>query len=216
MDFILYLCSHGETKDKTVECIENLRNQRHYRFEVKYSTPDALIGRSRSIGCSKFLKENWAPYLIFIDTDICFAPEHIDRLYAGLRQGYPVIAGAYSVATGTHLAIKNDEAVTFDGGVYPFRYLSTGFMGISRTALETIRDNLDFPLLHEGDWCECYPFFESGSRPPYYISEDWDFCDKARDAGLQVYIHTGCLVGHLKERIITGQEALQKMVEKNG
>ena len=60
----------------------------------------------------------------------------------------------------------------------------------------------------EREWCECWPFFESGRYVPelYYISEDWDFCNKARTSGYKVYLHTGCLVDHMKTTPIICEE----------
>ncbi len=212
-DAQIFLCGHGETKDFTVSCLISAIKQLPYQIDIQYISGDALIGRSRSRACSTFLKNNESPYLIFIDTDITFTPTELGNLIKGLQQGYDVIAGAYGVATGDRLAIRGyKDSIKFDGSICEVEYLSTGFMGISRKALESIRDSLALPLLHKGEWCECYPFMESGRYMPelYYISEDWDFCNKARQAGYKVYLHTGCLVDHMKTVPVFCEEVLAK------
>lgn len=231
----LWLCGHGETKDFTVICIANALKSCKHSYDVMYQSGDALIGRSRSIACTAFLKANQAPYMIFIDTDIIFLPEEVDRLLDSMLAGHDVIGGAYSVASGDRLAIRGwTENIIVDGRIVEVEYISTGFFGISRKALELIRDKCSktykdqngnfvttqgLPLLHKGDWCEEYPFFESGatnlSLEPFYISEDWDFCNKAREAGLKVYFHTGCLVDHAKQNVIHAETMLAAHSQPN-
>ncbi len=198
-DFTIWLSGHGETKDQTVVSIFEAIKRLPYRIDTpQYLSGDALIGRSRSIAASRFLAANDSPYMIIIDTDIMFTPDELERLYKAMVGGCDVIGGAYSVASGDHLAIRGyGESVQIDGNVHEIEYVSTGFMGISRKALETIRakcpyPKLDYtkatciweiglPHLHKGEWCECYPFFESGSgnivgaAHDFYLSEDWNF-----------------------------------------
>ncbi len=176
---------------------------------------DALIGRSRSRACTQFLWCDDSPFMIFIDSDIVFTPEDIEKTYRSMQAGYEVVGGMYAVADGTFVPAQAYKQLVFDGSVQEMRYVSTGFLGISRNVLRDIKNKLEMPLLHKGDWCECYPFFESGSFPEtkIYISEDWDFCNKVRTAGHKVYLHTGVQVGHIKTRIVTAQEAINNMVQ---
>ena len=219
LDAIIYLCGHGETKDQTVQCLcHALRKSDFSLAEPEYVSGDALISRSRSIATTRFVRDNRAPYMVFLDTDIIFTVEELDRLILALAQGYPIVGGAYSVSNEDHLAIRGyDPSLMIDGGIKVIEYVSTGFMGISRNALLQIKDKLSLPLLHKDTWCECYPFFEAGryEQESIYISEDWDFCNKARSAGLTVYVHTGCLVDHMKSKIINAEEVAKKHAKDN-
>ncbi len=129
------------------------------------------------------------------------------RLVEAVNAGHDIIGGGYLLGNGKSFALKpwNDTAVP-DGTIQEIEYISTGFLGITRKAFNQIQKNLGLPMLHKGLGRECYPFFESGidltGRHDFYVSEDWDFCDKARDAGLKVYWHSGVLVGHLKTAIL--------------
>ena len=211
-DFVIRLSGHGAVTDATFTCFERLRRECPYRYDVDIRSFDALIGRSRSVVASQFLWHNLSPYMIIIDTDIIFKPSDVEKIYKALLSGYDVVAGAYSLADGTSLAMRGYDRLVPDGSIQLIEMASTGFMGISRRALETIKDKLDLPLLHQGveDW-KCYPFFESGRnlKRMFYISEDWDFCDKVREAGIGVYWHTGVLVGHYKSRLVTAEEAIR-------
>ena len=215
IDFLVVLAAHGDTKDQTVVSLFNCYERLPEKFGVTYLKGDALIGRVRSVGASQFLKEHLAEYMIFVDTDIQFTPDELEKIYLAMREGYDIVAGVYGLGSGDKFAIQGiDGRVTFDGKVHPCKYVSTGFMGISRNALLTIRDKLALPLLHEGDakW-ECWPFFESGAFPEekIYISEDWDFCNKARKAGLTVSVHTGVMVDHVKEYTVVAEGVLEKV-----
>jgi hypothetical protein len=118
-----------------------------------------------------------------------------------------LVGGCYVVKDGSQLAswgVGGQQPL--DGRVIPIDYLATGFMGISHRLLERMVKELELPLLHKHIWARCYPFFESGRRKSttgddIYISEDWDFCDKARQIGVQPYLHTGIWLGHQGQKI---------------
>lgn len=215
IDFAICICGHGECKDATLQALDFLRKASDYRWELRLISGDALIGRSRSRMCTQFLKHDDTPYMIFIDSDILFSPGDIKDIYDALTEGYDVVAGAYSVANGAHLAIRTYEELKFDGKIHEAEFVSTGFMGISRKILVKIRDELELPLLHEGDDMECYPFMESGryvqGDRKWYISEDWNFCQKVREAGSKVYIHTNVQLGHIKNTVIKVSDVMKEV-----
>jgi hypothetical protein len=212
LDFVIFICGHGDTKDQTAWSITQCYERLPLKFKTAYIKDDALIGRSRSVAATKFLQANESEYLIFIDSDQAFTPDELERLFIAMREGYDIIAGAYGLGDGSKFAVGFDGVMTIDGQIHPCKYLSTGFMGISRKAFLTIRDKLNLPLLHKGQRHECYPFFESGRYEPEmcYISEDWDFCNKARKAGFTCYLHTGVLVDHVKEHTIIAEDVLKR------
>lgn len=192
--------------------IEDLREETDYHFKIRVQARAGGIGRARSEVCSWFLKEADSDTLVFVDADIVFKPEAITRLVEAAKDGHEVIGGGYLRADGVAFPIKPWEEKQYqpDGLIHDVEYISTGFLAISRKALEQIRDKLELPLLHEGRVRECYPFFESGrdttGRHNFYTSEDWDFCDKTRQAGMKTYWHSGALVGHLKRVILVHRQ----------
>ncbi len=211
-DCVVYIAGHGETKDETARCLCQLAAYSRHRFDIRFSHQDALIGRSRSICCTKFLQAGDAPFMIFVDSDMSFTNEDAEKILEAMQAGYNIIAGGYAMGDGKHFAIRGLEStMNIDGKPQEVQYASTGFLGISRKALIDIVKKLKLPLLHKGIWCELWPFFESGSVPKegIYISEDWDFCNKARRAGYKVYFHTGVLVGHIKTAVLPAQGAIE-------
>ena len=209
LDFLLVMPSYRAPMPETMTSIEVFRIKSRLRYvEVIYAR-DALVARCRSIACSRFLKDNLAPYMVFLDDDIVFEPQHLEKLYQDLVDGYDIVAGLYPVRDGTALACAGyGNKLRIDKSIREEEYPATGFMGISRRALLQIRDKLQLPLLNENGWPECWPFFEctrgkTAENVPIYISEDWDFCTKARKAGLKTYLDTSIHLGHVGHKVWT-------------
>jgi len=175
---------------------------------------DALISRSRSQACNKFLEETDIPYMLFIDEDIIFEPHDAQKIFDSLKKGYDVIGGIYAVRGASQLSSYGwGGNLVVDGQIHDIEYLATGFMGISRKILIKVRDELKLPLLNENDWSRSRPFFEAlrfTERPvPIYISEDWDFCEKVRKVGGKIYADTSVQLGHIREQVFTPADVQQ-------
>jgi len=183
-------------------------------YWIDVHSGDALIGRARSVACTQFLEKGMSDYMLFIDDDIMFKPDAIEKIYQELKHGKDLVAGCYPVKQAEQLSSWGN--CKLDGMVHPCDYLATGFMGISLKMLEKMVEDLKLPLLHPDIACRCYPFFESGSSKtpqgdPIYISEDWDFCDKAEKIGVTPYLHTGVWVAHEGPTVWTVEEAIENM-----
>ena len=182
---------------------------------------DALICRNRSVMATSFLEYVWMENQKFLDSDIVFEPYHLKKLYDDLKAGYDIIGGMYPTRSGT------DNSSYFWGGkapdslgIHEVQFLSTGFMGISKYALQKIvreyryPDGSKMPLLHPNtDGMRSYPFFEAhwgkneipdaDGSTDIWISEDWDFCEKARAVGFTIYGDLDIQLGHQGTRIVT-------------
>lgn len=166
------------------------------------------VARTRNILAQRFLKGNQAPYLIFIDRDIVFTAQDIGKLLDSLKNGYDLIAGCYTIKTTMSLAssCKQGDEPLLDGTIKEVRYLATGFMGVTRDLLEKMIAELKLPLMHGGDEQEAYPFFEETwhDDPDYgvmWLSEDYDFCHKARQVGVDSYLDTSIRLGHVGDAL---------------
>lgn len=168
---------------------------------------DALISRSRSIVASCFLRSD-ADVLIQIDTDIVFKPEDVVRI-AHEAERHGVACGLYmtrNIATQP-AALLPDSEITFAPGRPPVEvpFGSTGFMAIHRRVFKRLAE--DLPLCHQtwesnGQSIAFWPFYM-----PYviewpvdgymYLSEDWAFCQRAKDAGFKVFLDPSIRLGHV-------------------
>jgi len=183
---------------------------------------DALIGRARSIQATWFLEKFPYDHAIFLDSDIVFEPENLAKLILNLKEGHDLIGGVYVVRHAQQLAHYNTGGKTIiDGSIKPITYLSTGFMGFSKKLLQKMVDELDMPILHEKFTpFRCYPFFESGrwwheeDKQWIYVSEDWDFCDKAKKVDIQAELDTSILLGHQGNHVFTLDQLPANVMQK--
>ncbi len=213
IDLLITFCTHRGLTAPTGHSLELLRLAGGLRYTVVFFSGDALITRSRSQACSKFLKDTDIPYMLFIDDDIQFTPDDVIKIYNHLKNGYDVVGGIYPVRGASQLSSYGWNGVLqVDEKLQEIEYLATGFMGISRRCLEKVRDDLKLPWLNPNDWSQCWPFFEAGrkeDRPhgdPIYISEDWDFSEKARKVGYKIYADTSVKLGHMREQMFTPED----------
>lgn len=216
-DFILLTVCHRQVTGQTAWAVEKAHLTQKMNFLWVLSPGDALVGRARSITASNFLENDMAPFLIFLDSDIVFEPQDLERLYSDLQAGYELVGGVYAVRANTQLAhYGKNGGIKLDGKIQEVEFLSTGFTGISKKLLKKMVDELPLPLLNEKDWAKCYPFFETGryidETYKIYISEDWDFCNKARKVGVNPCLDTSILLGHIGNQVFTpdGVEKYQK------
>ena len=156
---------------------------------------DALIGRSRSLMCTEFLKTD-ADVMVIIDDDIVFEPSDFWKIVEGARETRGIYGGAYVTrSTEPHITSRampgSGEqlfASTPERRPIEYQYLATGFWAMHRDVLESMvgADIADADGSHKIDLCVLgadrpfYPFFapfqvfeDDGRR--HYLSEDWAF-----------------------------------------
>lgn len=181
---------------------------------------DALVSRARSIIASAFLRSD-ADVLLSIDTDIWFRPQDAITLceQAG---GKDIISALYmtrNMNTQPALMLPPDEDVLFSQGSPPVEvpFGSTGFMAVHRRVFEKLSE--DLPLCHKG-WTDrgantsFWPFYMPYPIPwdgdgHMYLSEDWAFCQRARDAGFQVWLDPGIRLGHIGSYMYTLEDLIR-------
>lgn len=173
---------------------------------------ESLISRARNASVAHFLEDKENTHLLFIDSDIAFEPEDVFKLIAANKE---VIAGIYPKKYIMWDRLKkNPEAERVDfpmGGEFNMTednfleldYLPTGFLLISRTAIEKItaaypelkyQNDID-GYMNAGD--NFYDLFKVGIRNGIYESEDWGFCSLWKGIGGKVLIHPEINVRHL-------------------
>ena len=173
---------------------------------------ESLVSRARNAAVAHFLEDPENTHLLFIDSDIIFEPEDVFKL---LQADKEVVAGIYPKKYIVWDRLKqNPEAERVDfpmGGTLTMTednlieldYLPTGFLLISRTAIEKIitaypelkyKNDID-GYMSAGD--NFYDLFKVGIRNGIYESEDWGFCSLWKSVGGKVLIHPDINVKHL-------------------
>lgn len=188
---------------------------------------DALITRCRNTLLSHFIASPTATHVLFIDADISFEPEQVFRL---VRARKPVVAGLYPLkayywdtsferrlaagepidSAGLHYVgePKSASEITLDGDFGTAVFAGTGFMLISRKAIEKMIEA--YPeTRYRG--IDAYPTGLQEPRDAFalfdcvidadtgiYMSEDFTFCQRWRRLGEEIWLdlhseltHTG-------------------------
>lgn len=173
--------------------------------------PTSQVTNGRNEIVRGFLEHETADWLWFIDTDMTFDPNTVDRLVeAAHPRDRPIVGALCFSLQGGYRAVPTLYVIRPDGQVgnifdYPADTLmetmtGTGCLLIHRTVFEKMRDatnpdgSLRFPKPYE--WFRDSQF---GERP---VGEDITFCVRAITLDLPVHVHTGIKCGHEKPFIV--------------
>ncbi len=233
-DFILATAVYEGVTGLTAWCVEKA-HQEGLRFLWVPGVDgkgDALVGRARSIMCTTFMEHGASDYMIFLDSDIVFEPWHLAKLNEHQKNGLDIVGGMYPLRNGCDWASYWFQGIGPEKqGLSEIQFLSTGFMGISKRALWKIAndyrypDGSKMPLLHPNtDGMRSYPFFETNhmhmehpdAHGTYdvWLSEDWDFCQKARVTGYKLWCDSTILLSHQGHRVVTPNDVAQYKTEQ--
>jgi 2-polyprenyl-3-methyl-5-hydroxy-6-metoxy-1,4-benzoquinol methylase len=176
-----------------------------------YTMTDTVnVPMARNLITRGFLDTD-AHYLMFIDQDMVFQPQHAQELIEAIqdRPDAGCIAGFYVKRDGSQVPLcawldkerpwlieANDKILdrleAGRGTCVEADVLPTGFMIIRREAIESVKE----PWFHI-----LYPTMADGEVSPDMWSSDTVFCHKLREAGWKTYCHLGIEVGHIGDFI---------------
>jgi hypothetical protein len=181
-------------------------------FAVSCSGPNSLV-EGRNMVVSNFLDKTEAEWLFFVDTDMGFEADALERLVlAADPVTRPVVGGlcfamkhmgvdgrggfrVMPVPTLFMFAKNPKQGIGFANRfIYPtdtmLQVAGTGaaFLLIHRSVLEEMRQ------IHGNAW---FDFVQYGDGTQ--VSEDLSFCWRLADMQVPLYVHTGIKVTHHKE-----------------
>jgi hypothetical protein len=152
-----------------------------------YHTP-----RGRSILANHFLQHEDCTHMLFIDPDLLWTPEHAKRI---ISHDVPIVGGIYAEKCQERkwLGKRLDNAQADENGLVRAVGVATGFMLISRAALEQLKP-------HVATWQDngetMWEFFRCGVSEGNYWTEDYLFCRDCERAGVEMYLDTACIIPH--------------------
>jgi hypothetical protein len=174
------------------------REQCHSLISFDWGAGDAAIGRKRNFQMWRFLKQTDADGIFYIDSDIIWEPQDLDRIVA---HNLPICGGIYPKKSFKLEGCYNPSpgALVDENGLLDVKHAGNGFLYISRWAAERFIAYHGAKIEYRGDpdpelrW----DFFPFGAKEGNYKSEDWYFCERAREAGLSVKIDSTVQVRHI-------------------
>lgn len=191
-------------------------------YSVDLHPGESLITRARNKIVAKFLASP-ATHLFFIDSDQSWRPEdalrviQADKAIVGAlipkkgidweRVREAVQRGVVDVEGYGAQYVINPENVTVTvdaAGCVPVFAVGSGFMLIARRVVEDIiaaRSDIAYRSDDtEGDATPLWAVFDCAIDPDTrrYLSEDFEFCRRAKAAGHQPFLHVGAQgIGHI-------------------
>lgn len=204
----LIVCTFRSVSMPTHRSIVRLltKDRMNVRGWRTFDGSEAGINRARSIRASHWWASTADDVFLMLDDDIVFEPEQAERLVDLCRGGHDVIAAAYPVRDGGHLAVRTLEGhteIAFGPGNPPMemRHVSTGFFAVHRRVLDAMIPTLK--LCHGNQPWAFWPLFDfsviedEGAGGHNYLSEDYHFCNVARDLGFRVWLDVETKLKHL-------------------
>lgn len=208
------------------------------QFLLEMLGHDSLITRSRNTLLARFLARPEATHILFVDADIGFEPEQLDRM---LAFDQPLVAGMYPLkvqhwdaATSARLQAGETPATApllyvgepcqgaeaeRRGEFVTGRHAGTGFMLIRRDAVErmvaaypeTRYRGIDAYAPGAAQDSPQYALFDCliSRETGQYMSEDWTFCERWRSLGGRVWLDTLGRLTHVGAHDYVGNPALR-------
>lgn len=153
----------------------------------------ALIDSSRNQLIHKFLHETDADVLVFIDTDISWDWESMERLLVWSTM-YKCVSGIYcSRKDPPNFVVHMDDNKLTEYGLLPISGAGLGFTAIQRTAF----DALDVPEYTDANYeLPLKQFTAVGVVDGKYIGEDIHLFRLFKKQGIQAYADPGITLKH--------------------
>lgn len=179
-------------------------NMNGIAYTHSFCIGNALVHDARNRLVSWFMQQEDATDLLFIDADIAWNAEDALRL---AMSPHDVIGGAYRQ--------KRDDEETYNVAglmpgatdLIPVDYLGTGFLKISRKAIEKLIRLHPDKTYGGPDGKECYGIFEAPIEGGKLTGEDAWFCRRWRDAGGKVFLDPNMTLHHVGAKVYTGNFA---------
>lgn len=174
-----------------------------FRVDTMYGA--SAIDITRSLAASTYLKEGFESFL-FVDSDMDM-PNPADALRL-LLSGEPVVGAVYAAKK----LGKGKLNCVFEPGygkisfgpkaphLYPAKCFGAGMMRIKCSALNQIKDRLNLPYCRIADthgWPFFLPAVTTEDDELRYLGEDYAFCWRCREAGIQPMVDTSFRCYHV-------------------
>lgn len=177
------------------ECDDALRVLEGRGYQVRRGHGFPAVDQARNALATRALRDGFAE-LMWIDADIGFDPDDVDRLRA---HGLPMSCGLYAKKAARSFAAEfgaGQSVVTFGGrgGLLEVGSAGMGFAHTRREVYQAIQDRGGLRPCDDPSGEEVWPFFVpmvvpggSGFR---YLDAGLAFCERVRSAGFDIVADT--------------------------
>jgi hypothetical protein len=198
-------------------CEEGLRSLEARGYTVRRRTEPASVDLKRSHLATEGLADGFEE-ILWIDPDTVFHPDAVERLRS---HGLPLVAGLYPKRVRAEFAcvfLPDTPTLTLGvgGGVVEVRYVGTGFLLTRRSVYEDIARKFALPSCNKAWPTPVVPYFlpltiEDDDLSWRYLSHDYSFCERARQAGHKVMLDTSIRLWHVGTYTYGWEDVLSPM-----
>jgi hypothetical protein len=194
------------------ECEQSLLQLERRGYQVWRVPGFANIDQCRNEVATDVLARGFEE-LFWIDADVAFHPDAVDRLRS---HNLPLISGIYPKKSRRSLASRlfpSTKEIKFGvgGGVIEILYAATGFLHTRREIYEAVRRHCNLPTCNEQWGKPTVPYFMplviETERGPWYLGDDFSFSHRARQAGYKIYADTTIRLGHIGRYAFSWEDA---------
>lgn len=196
--------AYGQIPVNFANCVTKMILEPPCSLVVKWQPGDSLVSRARNTLTADFLESD-CTHLLFIDSDLVFSSEQIARM---VEHDVPIVGGFYPKKQDGNLEwvcnakIPNPEPD--ERGLHSLRYIGTGFMLIKREVFDAmiVRYGESLAYFADGSGRPEHDFWSVGVHRGAdgrgrFLSEDWFFCQRCLDMGLEVLGDTRVRLKHI-------------------
>jgi hypothetical protein len=216
---------YGKIDVPFVQCLMGMLSSSTIVQMWDFLPGDSLVNRARNNLAKRFLQgfhgqdgagnpvtvqHDW---MLFLDTDLVFKADDVETLYNyGVKHGPGIYCGAYPIKQLRPKVVFNNmpNCVPDAEGIVEVREAGTGFMLIHRKVFETMQEKLKDQIEYSVDMGHAtgpdeiaWDFFSVGVyddkllKRRRFLSEDWYFCQRWRELGGKVLMHTKISCNHI-------------------
>lgn len=184
------------------ECDQGLRELERRGYAVWRVPGYAAIDQARSQMATDALAAGFDE-LMWIDADIGFEPDAVDRLRAHRRA---VVSALYPKKGQRALAcyvLPSTEKIVFgqEGGLVELRYAATGFLLTHASVYRAVQEREQLPACNQRFGLPLVPYFLPMIVPDgdghWYLGEDFAFFERLRRCGYAILADTTIRLRHI-------------------
>ena len=201
----VYRVMDSLTVQSVVSLVANQLTQREFSMKMKMHVGECPIGRARNDLTHEFLQTD-ATHILFIDSDIVFSYDQVRRI---LEHDEDIVGGFYPKKQEGKPSLVCNTLGSIDApgedGLVEVKYMGTGFLMVSRRVFDVMQQKIGNEIAYLDDRdhkTTKYDFWRMGvaldpnTGMKRWLSEDWQFCQFARDCGFKVWADAHILLRH--------------------
>ena len=197
MRLFVAIPSSGNVSARFLHCVTQLAGATESGLRIEQFFGAGVIN-ARIVAANRFVNSTQFTHFLSIDSDMVFDPEQVKRLCG---HDEDIVGGFYAKKQEKleYVCCALPEKPEADSrGLMEMKRIGTGFLMVKRRVFEAMKEKWkDTETFINSHKEEVFNFYPMGVVNREYVSEDWYFCDRARELGFKVYGDTEVVLGHV-------------------